>query len=457
MGTWNVNGQEVVESLAPWLHVAGDEKPDMIFVGLQEMDRSAEAYVVPVSGREAVWNALLMQALQDEEERYVLVTSKSLVGIYASMFIREELRDRIEYAVTASAACGLMGMMGNKGAVGIRIKVDSDCLCFVSSHLAPHVMNVARRNQDYADLCRRLVFSTAGVRAKSATASEEMMKSWNDTSPKATIWDCGTLIWCGDLNYRIALPAVETRNLALAGQYEALLDADQLAGEMRHGRAFAEFEEAPITFAPTYKYAIGTDAFDSRPEGRPPAWPDRILYRRTDPVVVLAYEAMAAMRSSDHKPVRCLLHTKARLIDPAGFDAALTETLHRLDQYENEAKPVTAVSTNLLDYGELVYRRPMMMCLEILNTGPVPARFTFVPPPGRTTISAPYIHVHPHHGMISPGSSAEVRIYASVEGSAAQAMNAGLAAFEDILIVHVDGGSDHFVRPLGRSPLMTVG
>ena len=417
----------------------------MVFVGLQEMDRSAEAYVVPVSSKEVVWNALLLQTLQTEEERYVLVTSKSLVGIYASMFVREGLKDHIQYAVSTSAACGLMGMMGNKGAAAIRVKIDSDFFCFVSSHLAPHVENTARRNQDYADLCKRLIFPVTTSKDRALSTSEELMRTWNDVSPRATIWDCGTLIWCGDLNYRISLPGLETRNLAIAEQYGILLDADQLITEMKNNRAFSEFQEAPITFAPSYKYTIGSDSFDNRPDGRPPAWPDRILYRRSEAIDILAYEAVIAMKSSDHKPVNCLLTTKAQLIDPIKFDGCLSETLHQLDQYENEAKPVTAVSANSLDFGQLVYRRPLMMPLEILNTGPVLARFTFVPPPGRETICAPYIHVQPHHGIIFPGASVEVRVYVSIEGAEAQSMNSGLNVPGDILIVHVDGGSDHFV------------
>ena len=44
---------------------------------------------------------------------------------------------------------GVMGVMGNKGGVGIRLRLCSSSLCFVTAHLAAHRDNVRARNDNY--------------------------------------------------------------------------------------------------------------------------------------------------------------------------------------------------------------------------------------------------------------------------------------------------------------------
>jgi phosphatidylinositol-bisphosphatase len=58
----------------------------------------------------------------------------------------------------------------------------------------------------------------------------------------------------------------------------------QLTTERRRLHCFEGFDEAKITFKPTYKYQAGTDRYDERPEKtiRSPAWCDRVLWRSTD-------------------------------------------------------------------------------------------------------------------------------------------------------------------------------
>ncbi|CAM9658065.1 unnamed protein product [Hapterophycus canaliculatus] len=52
----------------------------------------------------------------------------------------------------------MMGVMGNKGGVGIRFRLHDSSMCFVSCHLAAHRENVKARNENYHKILREMVF-----------------------------------------------------------------------------------------------------------------------------------------------------------------------------------------------------------------------------------------------------------------------------------------------------------
>ena len=451
VGTWNVNGRDVGGSLVPWMQLAPYfEAPDIVFIGLQEIDRRPEAYMYSVSIKETTWSTYLLENIQTAyDSAYKLVASRTLVGIYAALFIKTSLveEDAVGGCSSTVAPCGLMGVVGNKGAVAIRIKLHDEYLCFVSSHLAPHTSNVARRNQDYVDLCRRLVFPPDSSRwREKAFTSSAIAEQLNDSAEPTSIWDCGMVFWCGDLNYRIDLAADQVIELIQSERYSKLLYEDQLLKEMKAGRVFQIFSEGDITFPPSYKYQINTNEFHNNTEQhRVPAYTDRILYRTSDALQVLNYTMTMELKSSDHKPVACLFGAHLQKIDPALFEAAYDEALRRMDRFENEAIPITAVSKNVIHFDELVYQRESTQSFALLNTGQVIARFTFIPKIGSSFISAPWIRVHPMHGILSPGSSQEIKVRTRIGKDQATQFNRDEGVPEDILILHVEGGKDHFV------------
>jgi len=122
------------------------------------------------------------------------------------------------------------------------------------------------------------------------------------------------LFWMGDLNYRVNLPRAVVVDLLAREQIEPLLVQDQLLNAVRKSEAFHGFNEAPIGFAPTFKFvpnqAAGPGAF-TRPlderKKRVPSWCDRVLSRswpgsRGD-LEQLSYEAAPEVITSDHVPV----------------------------------------------------------------------------------------------------------------------------------------------------------
>lgn len=67
------------------------------------------------------------------------------------------------------------------------------------------------------------------------------------------------------MNYRITeMDVVVAKQHIDEENYSAVLALDQLGQQRRLGRVLQGFQEAEITFKPTYKYDPGTDNWDSR-------------------------------------------------------------------------------------------------------------------------------------------------------------------------------------------------
>lgn len=123
------------------------------------MDLSAEALLIKDEVREEEWTASIEQSLGAAGKDYRKFASKQLVGILILMFAKADALSHIGHVATTSAGCGILGMMGNKGAVSIKFRYRDSEVCFVNSHLAAFENQVQRRNDNYHELCRRLIFA----------------------------------------------------------------------------------------------------------------------------------------------------------------------------------------------------------------------------------------------------------------------------------------------------------
>jgi hypothetical protein len=98
---------------------------------------------------------------------------------------------------------------------------------------------------------------------------------------------------------------------------DKLLERDQLLASKRKRPAFRlrAFHEMPINFAPTYKYDVGSDNYDTSEKKRAPAWCDRILFRGRDQYRLeqLDYRRHE-VRVSDHRPVTGLFQMTVKSI-----------------------------------------------------------------------------------------------------------------------------------------------
>jgi len=58
---------------------------------------------------------------------------------------------------------GMSGKAGNKGAVGVRMIVQSSPICFVCAHMTAHQSHVNERNSDFTDIWRKMTFPNVSM------------------------------------------------------------------------------------------------------------------------------------------------------------------------------------------------------------------------------------------------------------------------------------------------------
>ena len=142
----------------------------------------------------------------------------------------------------------------------------------------------------------------------------------------------------GDLNYRIDTMGRDTVVKAIqAGNFSKLLERDQMLVSRRRNPLFRlrAFTESPITFAPTYKYDVGTDRYDTSEKHRAPAWCDRILYRGAGKIKQLEYRRHE-LRISDHRPVSATFKLRIKSVAPEKRARAWKACLKRFESVREE-------------------------------------------------------------------------------------------------------------------------
>ncbi|XP_063108561.1 synaptojanin-1 isoform X10 [Cavia porcellus] len=330
VGTWNVNGGKQFRSIAfknqtltDWLldapKLAGIQdfqdqrsKPTDIFaIGFEEMVELNAGNIVNASTTNQKLWAVELQKTISRDNKYVLLASEQLVGVCLFVFIRPQHAPFIRDVAVDTVKTGMGGATGNKGAVAIRMLFHTTSLCFVCSHFAAGQSQVKERNEDFIEIARKLSFPMGRL-----------------------LFSHDYVFWCGDFNYRIDLPNEEVKELIRQQNWDSLIAGDQLINQKNAGQIFRGFLEGKVTFAPTYKYDLFSDDYDTSEKCRTPAWTDRILWRRRKwpfdrsaedldllnasfqdeskilytwtPGTLLHY-GRAELKTSDHRPVVALI------------------------------------------------------------------------------------------------------------------------------------------------------
>lgn len=327
--------------------------PDLIVLSLQEIAPISHAFLggsflVPYfdAFRHALDIATKV-AVADASYTDVVAANLGMTGLM--VFARQDIAGSVAWVDTAGVGVGVHGM-GNKGAVGARLgySVSSDEeveLTFVAAHLAPAEGALEKRNQDWADIVRGLVFPARGASVSREEGAEEgeseaLLTKRKGSGSIGVFAPTSYLVFGGDLNYRTSdnKPGLETHkswpqpdmSAQDPNHYSQLLRNDQLTRERNAARTLHHLLEAPIHFPPTYKYAdaprphVQNDEEIGRwdwAKHRYPSWCDRILYLDRPPWAktlsepqVCSYNALPLFATSDHRPVGLWLTIDAKAI-----------------------------------------------------------------------------------------------------------------------------------------------
>ncbi|XP_048210324.1 synaptojanin-2 isoform X3 [Perognathus longimembris pacificus] len=347
VGTWNVNGGKQFRSnllgtaeLADWLLDApqllgavdsqGDSTPaDVFAVGFEEMVELSAGNIVNASTtNRKMWGEQLQKAIS-RSQRYILLTSAQLVGVCLYIFVRPYHVPFIRDVAIDTVKTGMGGKAGNKGAVGIRFQFHSTSFCFICSHLTAGQSQVKERNEDYREITHKLSFPAG-----------------------RNIFSHDYVFWCGDFNYRIDLTYEEVFYFVKRQDWKKLLEFDQLHLQKSSGKIFKDFHEGAINFAPTYKYDVGSAAYDTSDKCRTPAWTDRVLWwrkqrpldktagefnlvdndldgstkvRHTWSPGTLRYYGRSELQASDHRPVLAIVEVEVQEVDVGARERVFQE------------------------------------------------------------------------------------------------------------------------------------
>ncbi|XP_010271141.1 PREDICTED: type IV inositol polyphosphate 5-phosphatase 9 isoform X2 [Nelumbo nucifera] len=239
------------------------------------------------------------------------IISKKMVGILISVWVRSDLHRYIRHPSVSCVGCGIMGCLGNKGSVSVRFYLRETSFCFVCSHLASGGKegDERNRNSNVAEILSRTSFPRG--------PSLDLPR---------TILDHDRVILLGDLNYRISLPEATTRLLVEKGEWDVLLENDQLRTELTEGHVFEGWNEGVIEFGPTYKYCPNSDVYYGCLQGkrgekrRAPAWCDRILWFGKG--LKQSQYSRGECKLSDHRPVSAIFTAEVDVLrDSRGFES----------------------------------------------------------------------------------------------------------------------------------------
>ena len=358
-GTFNVAAKKPEDvDLRDWL-LPGSIDPstqpaDLYVVGFQEIvDLNAMNVAIDTQStkRADFWQGKISSCLLTTRTRYQHVISRHLVGILVCIFVREDFLPHIRDVRAITARVGVMGMMGNKGGVSIRMNIFDSSFCFVCSHLAAHRENVKGRNDDVKNIIEKSTFDgdsriSLGWEASNRQTNRPLYGDLLVDDWRIEILAHDKIFWLGDLNYRIdeSVSTEEVFSRVAARDLLFLRSMDQLNIERPKGTVFQGFNEGELSFLPTYKIQTGTQNYEARPEKklRAPAWCDRILWRVNKGNIKQLYYRRAEVYCSDHLPVCSLFSCDVRVVDLAKERCLYNDIMKKVD-IRDQGRPPTPV------------------------------------------------------------------------------------------------------------------
>ncbi|KAM9622170.1 phosphatidylinositol 4,5-bisphosphate 5-phosphatase A isoform 2-T2 [Trichechus inunguis] len=296
--TWNVGTAMPPDDVTSLLHLGGGDDgdgADMIAIGLQEVNSMINQRLKDALFTDQ-WSELFMDALGPFN--FVLVSTVRMQGVILLLFSKYYHLPFLRDVQTDCTRTGLGGYWGNKGGVSVRLAAFGHMLCFLNCHLPAHMDKAEQRKDNFQTILSLQQFQGPGAHG---------------------ILDHDLVFWFGDLNFRIESYDLHFVKFAIdSNQLHQLWEKDQLNMAKNTWPILKGFQEGPLNFAPTFKFDVGTNKYDTSAKKRKPAWTDRILWKVKAPgggpspsgreshrlqVTQHSYRSHMEYTVSDHKPV----------------------------------------------------------------------------------------------------------------------------------------------------------
>ena len=281
--------------------------------------------------------------------------------------------------------------------------------------------------------------------------------------------------WCDRILYRTK---ADRENFVLRVQEEA--ETQRRDQEVRDRGLDKAVEEAESVL---FDYDPETDAADdSEAPATKAADPSLLADTHSgskDRINLDVYTSHQRVLSSDHKPLDAVLSLVYDAVDPEAKARIHAEVARELDKAENEGRPVVTVvvdqsgavesAPECVDFGHVKYDSHKMRSITVANTGRVPAAFSFAPR-GMESGSAERAlpdwlslsfedrssgSLSSLNGLreitLQPGDTISIHLTLLIKDIAlVRRLNEKVSSLEDVLILRVSNGRDHFIPLRGE-------
>ena len=380
---FNVNNKKCEENFRDWLRVK--KQPSFIVVGLQEIDMSPSALIHGETELRDVWDTILNHQINKDSTfrhdhmTYKKLGTKQMVGLYLTIFGKMHIVPTVSEIGSGSFPTGIMGTLGNKGAIGFSVKIYRSKILFLNAHLTPHLSEAHKRNNEFCSIIQNF----------------NIDESSNAKQRRLLPYDHDIVFFFGDVNYRLhGFTYEEVLKLVSRNRWEELLRKDQLRAELSDvDSAWFGFQEAAPRFPPTYRYDAGTSKFDESEKPRIPAYTDRILWwtrsmnlnQNIDGEVYVVpsdVRSFAEIKSSDHKPVSAFFEVSLRKEIIEEKRKLTYELEKRISELGHSAilTPVVELSANRISFGKMRYGESRSKRIYVKNCGESAVRVEILMP-----------------------------------------------------------------------------
>lgn len=305
-GKLKLNAGEFIEKISSTLP---DDICDLYVFGFQELCSILDGGFSDIVNRHLIEiNRIILDTLKRKYSSQAGEYTFKTVGFHhmgaIGMVAVTPFSSRFRDTKYADASCGNANSL-LKGGVGLRLRYSANLddfveLTFATAHLSAYEgeFYYSRRIQNIETIMRALDFGDGNSFLKPKSHSFFMgdlnfrtTKSLKKGTPNAALND---LVELHD----------QSASSTLGEEIEALvLKHDELTHAKNNGEVFTGFDEACITFRPTYKFHPNTAIYNSK---RCPLWCDRVFFQNTyrhGSPKIHNYQSICEYMRSDHRPV----------------------------------------------------------------------------------------------------------------------------------------------------------